>query len=460
MDIATALARHAIETRYDNLPSATTQAAKIFILDTIGVGISGSSAPWAAELAALHQSTDDRRGARLLGTDLRLSRHAAAMLNALQIHNAEYDCVHEEAVVHPMAVLCGTLFAAIDSRANDLPPVSGRDLICAVVIGVDIAAGLGVAANSGLQFFRPATAGGFAATAAACRIAGADTQTAISAFGINLGQACGTMQAHSEGSPILAMQVGFNARNALLASELAMLGVPGPQASLEGPFGYFALFEQDAAPQRAVESLGKRWLIDEVAHKPFPSGRATHGIVDACLILRAEHNIEASDIASIRASVPPLTHRLVGRPVKPDMAPNYARLCAQYVAARALQNGTLNLDDFKTGALNDATSLALASQIEVRADENPDPNALTPIRVAIDLRDGTAFETSLEDVYGNPRKPMPRAAQVEKFKHNWANARCALRTEDADKIIALVDQLDALDDVRELLDRCTATAQP
>ena len=35
----------------------------------------------------------------------RTSATAAAMVNAYQIHNSEFDCVHEQAVVHPMAVL-------------------------------------------------------------------------------------------------------------------------------------------------------------------------------------------------------------------------------------------------------------------------------------------------------------------------------------------------------------------
>ena len=454
MNIVPALASHASQTHFSDLPNSVVEAAKIFILDTIGVGISGSSAPWAAELTELHRG--DGCSARLLGTDIAISRHAAAMINAVQIHNSEFDCVHEDAVVHPMAVLCGTLFAAIDSRGEELPAVSGQELISAIAIGVDIAAGLGLAANSGLRFFRPATAGGFAATAAACKIAAADAETIINAWGINLGQACGTMQAHTEGSPVLAMQVGFNARNALLASELALLGVPGPRASLVGPYGYFSLFEEDASPQRTIEHLGRRWLLEEVAHKPYPSGRATHGIVDACLSLRAAHEIDANRVAKVTARVPPLTKRLVGRPVHDAMAPNYARLCAQYVAARAIMYGKLNLDDFKPASLGDAESLAHAAKIEIVADNNPDPNALTPVEIQILLHDGTRFDATLNQVYGNPAKPMPRAEQIHKFKHNWSNAQCPLSADDADQVLSLVDKLQDVDDVRSLLDLCTA----
>ena len=62
------------------------------------------------------------------------------------------------------------------------------------------------------------------------------------AMGIALAQAGGTMQAHIEGSPVLAMQVGFNARTRM-AVDLAAHDVPGPQHLFEGLFGYLTLFK-------------------------------------------------------------------------------------------------------------------------------------------------------------------------------------------------------------------------
>ena len=42
-------------------------------------------------------------------TGERVSAQAAAMVNAYQIHCLEYDCVHEGAVVHPMATVLSTI---------------------------------------------------------------------------------------------------------------------------------------------------------------------------------------------------------------------------------------------------------------------------------------------------------------------------------------------------------------
>ena len=57
----------------------------------------------------------------------------------------------------------------------------------------------------------------FGAAAAIGRLAGFDAATLVNAFGAVLGQLSGTMQAHAEGSPMLGMQVGFGARNAIVA---------------------------------------------------------------------------------------------------------------------------------------------------------------------------------------------------------------------------------------------------
>jgi 2-methylcitrate dehydratase PrpD len=46
-------ARHALATRYDGLSADAILQAKTFILDTIGVGIAGSSAAGADELCKI-----------------------------------------------------------------------------------------------------------------------------------------------------------------------------------------------------------------------------------------------------------------------------------------------------------------------------------------------------------------------------------------------------------------------
>jgi 2-methylcitrate dehydratase PrpD len=192
---------------------------------------------------------------------------------------------------------------------------------------------------------------------------GLDRPGMINAFSIAYGQCCGTMQAHSEGSTLLAMQMGFNARNAVVACDLAARGFDGPKNVLEGPFGYFKLMETSGQPMRVAQELGRRWFMTELAHKPFPSGRATHGIIEACLELRRQIACQAPAINRVTARVPPLVHHLVGRSPHEQMSINYARLCAPYLAACVLLKGSLGSEDFASQAYCDTQTQELARHV-------------------------------------------------------------------------------------------------
>lgn len=448
MDAIARFAEHVVGSGYDDLPAEAVAAAKTFILDSLGVGVVGSAAPWARELADVAVRWGSGGDARVWVFGTALPAPAAALCNGYQIHNSEYDCVHEAAVVHPMAVL----LAATMAHAERAGGVSGRDLLCAIALGVDVGVGLGLASKAPLRFFRPATAGAFAATAAIGRLIGFDARTLIDAFGIACGQLCGTMQAHTEGSPLLAMQIGFNARNAVVACDMAAHGLTGPHDLLEGPFGFYPLFEgaHDLAP--VLGDLGKAWRITEVAHKPFPCGRATHGVLDGALSLMRQHGFVADQIELIDCRVPPLTQRLVGRPARDGMTVSYARLCAPYVIACALLGGGVGLDDFRPDALADPARLALAQRVELGADDNPDPNALAPVTVVVRLRGSPKHEVRISEVYGSPARPMGREAHLAKFRSNWISGATALPEAAGERLIELVDALEAVGDVSVLVD--------
>ena len=445
---------HVLSTSVDSIPASALMASRRFLLDSIGVGVNGSAGPYVAELLAMYLAQEGNGPAGVFGSSTRLSAPSAAFMNAYQIHNSEYDCVHEAAVVHPMAVLLGALSAEISSAHGQGVTVTGSQFEAALTVGVDIATGLGIASRAPLSFFRPGTAGAFGATLAIARLRGFDAVTARNAVGILLGQLSGTMQAHIEGSPLLAMQVGFNARNALLSCNMASAGIPGPQDALQGQFGFYALFEGEYDLTSVLAQLTHVWRMEEVAHKPFPSGRATHGIVDACLDLRKKHGFNASAVASVSAFVPPLTQRLIGRPVGTSMNINYARLCAPFVAAIALRYGDVQPEHFSPLHLADADTHELATRIDVVVDGNSDLNALTPIRVVVNLRNGTRFEQTLDVIYGNPAKPMLRADYIRKFERNLGRSaqplpECEARARE---LIKNVEQLDSVADINDVLE--------
>lgn len=451
------VAAHVVNARTQDLPADVVAKIKTFLLDTLGVGIAGTSGAQVAELITLATTWGAQPEASVLLTGERMSAQSAALVNAYQIHCLEYDCVHEGAVLHPMATILSAVMAWAERSAGRGKPVPGRDLIAALAVGIDVSTMLGIVTDAELRFFRPATAGGFGAAAAIGKLAGFDLRQMKDAFGAQYSQTCGTMQPHVEGSPMLGMQVGFNARAAIVATDLAAAGFRGPHDILTGQYGYFRMFEQDSQNIAAfLPSLGRDWQVMHMSHKPYPSGRLTHGAIDGLGRLIRKHGFAPTDIAAITARVPPLVHRLVGRPDVAQPEANYAKLCLRFVAGVFLARGNVDVLDFRGAeALNDPEVHRYAAMVDVVLDDNPDLNALDPQEVSVRLADGTEHSVHLAHVYGHPAQPLTDAENEAKFRRCMGFGRRPVTAAQADALIAAVAGLETLPDIAAL----TAIAQ-
>lgn len=412
VDVSVRLLDHALSLRWQDLPNPTREAARAFLLDSLSVGAAGVHAPEADAALAVAKGWGQGGTAGILGRqNMCLPASSAAFVNGFQIHGQEFDCVHEAAVLHPMATIMSTLLAEV-SR-GDL--VQGEDFLAAIVAGVDVAVTLGLAAPGPLTFFRPATAGIFGCVAAIVRARRLPLALALDAFGHALAFASGTMQAHVEGKPALPIQVANAARNALAAVDLAMAGVAGIRGTIEGPFGLLSLFEGATDLRPALEKLSVGHRIEETSWKPFPTGRAGHGGIDAVQHLIAK-GVRPETLHTLEFHAPPLIHRLVGRPAHPGMAPGYARLCLPYLAAVTLRTGTVSLTDFGQSALNDPLTLALAAKVSVVSDGNVDAAAFVPAVAKARLTDGSLLLEHVTAMPGAPQRPLTPVQQVEKAR--------------------------------------------
>ncbi len=394
---------HALSLRWADLPDETKARATTFLHDSLAVGVAGRNAAHADAVLAMVQGWGAGEVAGVLGRPgLRLPGPSAAFVNAFQIHGQEYDCVHEPAVLHPMATVLAALLAEL-ARGET---VDGARFLTAIVAGVDVAVTLGIAAPDALKFFRPATAGIFGCVAAIASLRQMPRAQALDAFGHALALVSGTMQAHVEGKPSLPVQVANAARGSLVAIDLARGGMPGVTRPLDGPFGYFALMEVREALAPALARLGHGNRITEVSWKPFPTGRAGHGGIVAMQKLRSEQGLGADNLASLEYHAPPLIHRLVGRPAHAGMEPGYARLCMQYLMAVTLLRGTVTLADFGRDALDDGKVLELVKRIIVINNGNPDLAAFVPARAIARTTDGRELVKAVSAQLGSPEWPL------------------------------------------------------
>lgn len=440
-DAAEVLIDHALGLRWSAIPERARAAAQAFLLDSLAVGAAGRHAAHADSVLAMVQGWGEGGACGVLGRpNLRLPATSAAFINAFQIHGQEYDCVHEAAVLHPMATVLSVLLAEM-ARGG---AVSGEALLTAIVAGADVAVTLGLAAPGALTFFRPATAGIFGCVAAIASLRQMPREQALDAFGHALAFASGTMQAHLEGKPALPVQVANAARGSLVAIDLARAGMPGVRGVVEGPFGYLALLEGETALAAALAKLGQGHRIEEVSWKPFPTGRAGHGGIGAVQALMAK-GLNAADLAMLEYRAPPLIHRLVGRPAHDAMEPGYARLCLPYLAAVTLMRGTASLADFGADSLRDPAILALAAKVTVESDGNADLAAFVPAVARAYLADGSELVEAVPALLGSPGRPLTRAEQEAKA------AACLDFAGLGHCLPALLGATDALAETRDAL---------
>ncbi|MFN0116471.1 MAG: MmgE/PrpD family protein [Paracoccaceae bacterium] len=448
---AARVADHVAGARFEDLPPEAVAKVKTFLLDTIGVGVAGSSGAGVGDLIRVAASWGTGDEATVWNSGERLSAQGAAIVNAYQIHCLEYDCVHEGAVLHPMATVLSAVLAWVEREAARGRKVGGRDLIAALSAGVDVSTMLGLATRAPIRFFRPATAGGFGAAAAIARLAGMDARGVLDTLGAQYAQASGTLQPHVEGSPMLGMQVGFNAAAAIRSADLAAAGFRGPHDFLTGRYGYLPLLEGNYDLEPVLATLGKTRQILAMSHKPWPSGRLTHGAIDGLGQLMARHGFTGGDVAGVSVKLPPLNFRLVGRPDIPDPPVNYAKLCLRFVAGALLARGRVDIGEFREAALTDPEIHRIAALVDVIEDkENADPNAFDPQTVTVRLHSGARHDITLARVYGHPDVPLSDAENEDKFRRCLSFARQPLSPARARAIADAVAGIEASEDVANL----------
>jgi len=362
--------------------------------DTLAIGAAAVGAPGEKAILQTARKFGSGEESRLLGTDERLPAASTAFANGYRVHCLEWDAVHEPAVVHAMSVVTAALGAAIDRRGGCDP----EEALVALAIGVDIASGLGLSVDSAMRFFRPAVTGVMGAAVAVARIDGTSIEDAL---GLAYSSAAGTMQAHVEGSETLPFQIANAARAAVTASDLAGAGFSAPKDPLEGPFGYYKLFEAGEL-ERYTSQLGSVWRVSEVSTKPYPSGRASH----AALGKLDELAIDPAQLVSIELACPPLIRRLVDRAYSPDMTAAWARLCMPYLTALMLTDRRIDPRRFGASDLADPALASIAAKVRLVDDGNTDGNALFPQALKVTMADGSSAVHPVDHTLGSPDNPL------------------------------------------------------
>jgi 2-methylcitrate dehydratase PrpD len=234
---------------------------------------------------------------------------------------------------------------------------------------------------------------------------------------------------------VKALHPGWAAHAGFWAAACAAAGMTGPATVLEGRFGLFNTYadEADAATRLEAElgTLGSQWKLEEAAFKFHPCCHYIHPYIECARALVAEAGgVDAIESVNCR--------------VAPGMAPV---ICDPWAGKQNVRNGTeakhslplcvaLAMLDLPI----DVTSMtaqtvdARASAFAQRIDWTSHDTSAFPVRfdadMSVTLKDGRVLRHSVDDVFGSATRQPGEGAVRDKFVGNASRALSPQRVDD------------------------------
>ena len=441
-----ALAAFAAQTPLDSIPPEVVERTNDVLVDSIACLLAG----YAIDLGTIAvEFARDQGGppeARILGSDARLGCAPATFANAELMNAVDFDEVllnwgHVTPFVFPPAI-------AVAERVS----ASGRDLLRALAIGYEVAAGVtsALAGSVVLDGAPPDLSAGhlavygfganaLGAAASVGVLLGLDAERMAWAFGIaGYNTPVGNAIKLTASTPVPMTKygcAGWIAQTGLTASLLAARGFTGDSRVLEGPYGLWRMLGSPRwAGDTLVAELGQRWWICDTSFKLYPCCRFLHHGMDLIAALVDEHRIEPDEIERIVVS---LMGRAAQSPVFRTTKPRDA-LDATHSAPYAFAASAYGRHHFPEllapENLADPRILGLASRIELapesRAIEvryatfgNDPVGPITRAPTSVEIVTGGRHYTGYTEICaGDPWDPRTRFS-AEDIDRKFA--RCA-----------------------------------
>ena len=452
------LVRYVAKADYSDFPQEVVETTKAFILDTLGVAVAGSSAEGCKDVVDQMLYWGGKPESTIWVFGGKVPSFHAPLANAMMAHARDFDDTHEGIGAHCHVSVLPAALAAAEQRGG----VSGRELITAVALGVDLFVRLGQSINLFYSWHSTGILGSYGAAFAAGKILGLSEKQLQNAIGIAHTQTPGcNRQARKDGSLAKRMNPGFAAMGGVLSANLALRGLTGAKAALEGEHGFFNLykdhgeeFDADQATRRLFDGLGERYEVTNLSFKPYGACRSTHAAIDGALELSRLGQIRPDDIESVTVYASAVTMEKVGTPFEIRTNPQVdAQFSIPYTVAVALLRGKVLLSDFEIDNIKSQELNQLAKKVQCIL--KPELKGRVPTILEIKTKDGRTLSNTVNVIKGHPSKPLTREERLEKFLSCWDSAANLLPRDNADRLIQAVDRLEEVEEVSQLVEMLT-----
>jgi len=381
------LADFITRTAWEDIPDEAYERSKWPIADCIAVIFAGLQHEVGTQIVPFVKDLGGTPSSTILGDGHRTSAPWAAYANGTLAHAIDYDDVNSHVGGHPTVPVLPSILAA-----GEMVGASGKDLLLAYVLGVEVECKLGLAINRvhyNLGWHPTATLGTIGAAAACSKLMGLDRDRTLMALGIAGSKASAIKQ--NFGTMSKPLHVGNAAKNGLLSAMLASRGWTADREILEGHFGFCNLFAgRDLYDLKDMtENLGRPFDVVEPGFqlKKYPCCGSTHPSLDGILHLLKEHPFGPEDVESVESEVDAdRVHILIHPDPKSGLEGKFS---LEYCLATAILNKRVSIEHFTDKRVRDAEVRKLLPRIKAVKQEAFEP---WTIRLTVTLRDGNVLE--------------------------------------------------------------------
>ena len=450
-ELTHALAEFAAALGYDDLPERSREHCKNLILDAFACGVAGRQGEETGQVLALASALGQGSESGVIGGG-RLSLAGATLFNGYLITAVTMCDVHRATMTHVTPEIVPPALAI--AERDDL---SGRDLLVAVAAGCEVTTRIGL----GLDYpvFRaqgwhgPGIIGPFGAAAAVGSLLKFDTDAMARAFGLAGSQAAGTFAAW--GTPTVKFHQCRGALSGLMAALLAQQNFVATREFLTAKDGgLYHAYVNGGLPDVVTAGLGKRFELEQIALRLWPSATVIQGLATAIFELIAKHKIDAAHVRQVRIAVSQTAFDLHGG-FSTYKAKFEALLSAHYTAAIILHDHALTLAQFEPNRYDDAKLRRFAAQkIEIYADPAIKGSGA---KVDIAMDGGTMLSASCENPLGSFENPLSRAQIEQKFR---TYAGGVISDADAAAVVNAIDRLEDFGSISKLMELLRNNAAP
>jgi 2-methylcitrate dehydratase PrpD len=431
------------EARTRSLPPDVVRETQHRILDTLGAIVSGARLKPGEMAIRYVRAQGGVAEASVLTTAIRTTAVNAALANGMFAHADETDDFEPVTKAHPGCAVVPAAFAMAERERR-----SGTELVRAVALGYDVCCrflmALGPDHVRATHRSAEGTSATFGSAAAAASMARLDEKGMRYALSYAAQQVSGIWSwardtEHIEKAFDFA---GMGARNGVTAAIMAQSGFTGVEDVLDGEHNMIEAFSAQPKPEEMVAALGTRFFVTETAIKTFSVGYPIQAPLDAFLTLRRTHALTPDNVERIVVRLPEDGARVVDDRSMPDVN-------CQYIIAVALVDGTVSFaDSHSHQRMDDPQVRAVKARVQLVADRAlMTPDAPRSGRVEVTLRDGRTVSHFTRHAPGTKENPLDTAGVNAKARSLMAPV---LGTRRTDLLIARVNALQDLDDVRKL----------